>query len=192
VNGDGCSLRYTLEMRNNATGRALELLLTARVFADGTVSQSYLRERLVPLAASMSDREEIAPLTTPVALIEPLTMVVSVFPIDGELPTLVGATDRRRMLPVFRAMLPSSLGDDLTVEACRPELAFYGRQHRCVLRYLIETRRAGADTLESHIVYGKVGRDRCGANTVPILAALREHVALGDSGSRFNVPRAFG
>ena len=192
LNGDGCSLRYALEVRNNASGQVLELLLNARVFADLGICQSYLRDRLMPLAALMRGREEIALLTSPIALIEPLTMVVSVFPIDGELPTLVGATDRRRMLHMFGTMLPSALGGGLTVEDCQPELAFYGRQHRCVLRYQIQTRRAEAKTTESLIVFGKIARDDCGANTVPIVAALRERVLYGSNGNRFNVPYAFG
>ena len=69
LNGDGCSLRYALEVRNNASGQVLKLLLNARVFADPGICQSYLRERLMPLAALMRGREEIALLTSPIALI---------------------------------------------------------------------------------------------------------------------------
>ena len=133
----------------------------------------------MPLAALMRGREEIALLTSPIALIEPLTMVVSVFPIDGELPTLVGATDRRRMLHVFGTMLPSALGGGLTVEDCQPELAFYGRQHRCVLRYEVASQRANGAPSERQVVYGKISDDGTAALAGPVISALREKASGG-------------
>ena len=140
--GDCCVLRYKLEVVEKESGHRSKALVIGRVFRDREASARYLRDRLLPLAAEMRGREEVANLSTPVAALEPLNAVVYAFPIDGELPTLVGATDPRRILEILRVALPTFLGDRSTVEDCRVELAQYGRHHRCVLRYHVETRTA--------------------------------------------------
>jgi hypothetical protein len=87
--------------------------------------------------------------------------VVHPFPIDADLPTLVGATDRA----VAAEVIGNGWGD------CSVVLGHYGRRHRCVLRY------------EGHLdasrapVYGKVYADDRGASIGPVLAALAERAA---------------
>jgi hypothetical protein len=127
-----------------------------------------------------------------VALIPPLNMVVYAFPIDGQLPTLIAATHRQGVVELLRDLLPDTLNDGFVADACRVELAHYGRMHRCVLRYHVEGRVAGQAAPEQRVIYGKVTDDGSGALTGPIIASLRERVLDSTSPARFNIPRALG
>jgi thiamine kinase-like enzyme len=189
--GDCCIIRYQLEVKDSTHGQTLEPLVIGRVFPDQRTCAEYLRDRLAPLVEQMRGREEIAPFVTPVALIEPLNMVVYVFPIDGELPVLVEVTDRLRMREILGELLPDVLDNRLTIEDCQVELGHYGRQHRCVLRYHITGTAPGVDTPRHMLVYGKIAADGRGALAGPVIAALHERV-LDNGGSQFNIPRSFG
>jgi ABC-type multidrug transport system fused ATPase/permease subunit len=187
--GDSCVLRYELDIHNNASGEVLNSLLNARVFVDQAACESYLRDKLEPLAAQMRDRDEIAPFITPIAMLESLHLAVSVFPIDGELPMLVEATDRQRMLEIFQS-IPELAADGFAVEDCRVELGHYGRQHRCVLRYCLEGHLPDSDVVERRVVYGKVANDDRGALSNTTVEQLGEYLRNGDH--PFHIPRAFG
>ena len=188
---EGCALRYQLEVRDTASGQALPALVNARLFGDQLACAVYMRDRLAPLMALMHDREELRVFETPAALIEPLNMAVSVFPIDGELPTLVGATDRQRMLDVFREVLEAS-DDGFGPQACRVELAHYARRSRCVLRYLLDGTLPGGKAQQHRVVYGKVTVDGRGAIAAPAMVALRAWVLSNRSPYQFNIPRPLG
>ncbi|HET7080854.1 MAG TPA: ATP-binding cassette domain-containing protein, partial [Chloroflexia bacterium] len=190
--GESCVLRYSLEVRDSRSGDIFKPLIVARVFPTQAASTVYKRDRLDPLRALMRGREEIAPFAQPVALIRPLNMVVYVFPIDGQLPTLIGATDRERVVEILRETLPDALMGDFEVEDCRIEPGHYGRMHRCVFRYYVHGRRAGSDEPETQLVYGKVADDGSGALTGPVIAALRERVLDSSSPYHFNIPHALG
>ena len=138
--GGAAVVRYRLESEGDPPSAAL---VTGRLFADRDACARYVEERLAPLAEAARGREELDLFATPVGVVEPLCMALQVFPVDGELPTLVEATDRRRMLGVLGQALPAAGGDGLVAEDCRVELGHYGRQHRCVLRYHVDTRAAG-------------------------------------------------
>jgi thiamine kinase-like enzyme len=179
------------------SGLQFESLVIGRIFRNQLARARYVDEKLLPLAAQMRGRQEVAIFSTPVAAIEPLNAVAYVFPIDGELPTLVGATDRRRVVKILREALPAALGGQETVEDCRVELGQYGRQHRCVLRYHVQSRPVDRDAHTHRVVYGKVSANTRGALTGPVIAALRERVIDDGAHShggpyRFNVPRSFG
>lgn len=190
--GEGCCiLCYELEIRNNIGG-TLTSLVNARIFSSQTVCESYMHDRLAPLAALMVDRVEIAPFATPVAMLEPLNMVVSVFPIDDELPMLVGATDRQCMSKVFQAILPDVLADGLTIENCKIELHQYKHRRSCVLRYQVESRPPGADQTQLMVVYGKVANKRCGPVSVEAIETLRKQVLDSNWAHSFNIPRPLG
>jgi ABC-type multidrug transport system fused ATPase/permease subunit len=196
--GDGCVLRYELEVRDRATGRTLQPLVNARLFRSWTAGVAYVLERLAPLAAAMraDGREEVAPFARPAAILARHNLAVSVFPIDGELPALVDATDRRRMLGIFRETLPAALTDGFAVEDCRVELGHYGRRHRCVLRYQVVGRRPGAGTgagaTQPWLIYGKLAVDDRGALAGPVTAALRERLRERADGCPLTIPRALG
>jgi Phosphotransferase enzyme family len=188
--GDCCIIRYQLEVADSARGQTLTPLVIGRVFPDQRTSANYLRDRLAPLAEQMRGRDEIAPFVTPVALIEPLNVVVYVFPIDGELPMLVEVTDRQRLRAILGELLSDALNTRLTIQDCQVELGHYGRQHRCVLRYQITSTTPDDDTPQHMLVYGKIAADGRGALAGPVIAALHEQVL--SQGHQFNIPRSFG
>src|SRR5262249_38512123 len=80
--GDSCALRYQLEVRDAASGQTIKPLVVGRVFQSQLACAIYMRDRLAPLAALVRDREEFRPFATPVAILEPLSMVLHVYPID--------------------------------------------------------------------------------------------------------------
>jgi ABC-type multidrug transport system fused ATPase/permease subunit/thiamine kinase-like enzyme len=186
-----CALRYDLQLKDQSGGPPLKALVGARLFADQLACAVYLRDKLAPLVNLTRGRPEIAPFATPAAMIEPLNMVVYAFPIDGELPTLVGATDRRRMADILSETLPEALSGDLAIQDVRVVPANYARRHRCVLRYEITGTVAGKP-LGPRAVYGKVADDTQGAQIALVIAALRERVLAGPGADQFNLPRSLG
>ena len=190
--GTSCIVRYPLEVKDSASGQVIEPLVVGRVFRDQPTAAQYLRDKLAPLAERMRGRAEIAPFRTPVALIEPLNMVVYVFPIDGELPVLIDVTDPEKMRALLGEMLRENLDRSLTVQDCRVELGHYGRQHRCVLRYHLMTTTPGDASPAPMLVYGKIAADDRGALAGPVIDALHAQVLDKENGYQFNIPRSFG
>jgi hypothetical protein len=186
--GEGCLLRYRFRASHMTSGEVLEPPVMGRVFPNRSSCTAYMSEKLSPLAARMRGRPEVTALAAPAALIEPLNMVVHVWPIDGELPTLVDATDRRRMIEVFR----ETLGPELDVHDCQIELVSLRRRQRCVLRYTIAGTSAGRDEARSLTLYGKV--TGLGAETLDgrMVDALRDQIKRRPAPFRFTLPRSFG
>jgi aminoglycoside phosphotransferase len=91
---------------------------------------------------------------------------------------------------ILTATLPDALGGRFTIRDCQVDLAHYGRQHRCTLRYTLDGTDAGGAAARQ-VVYGKVAADGSGASSVPVIAALRERLADG-SANRVNIPRVLG
>ena len=189
--GDCCVLRYQLQVSDEANGQTLQPLVVGRVFQSQLDSALYLRDKLAPLAKLMHGRAEIAPFATPIAMIEPLNMAVSVFPIDGGLPTLIGATDTARMRDLFAETLPEALTDDFIPQDCAVIPVNYARRYRCVLRYEIAGVGRG-NKQQRRDVYGKVAADKQGALVGAAVAALRERVLDSRNAHQFNLPRALG
>src|SRR5262249_19730687 len=185
--GDFCGLRYEMEVRDRSSGKLIEPLVIGRVFQDQAACRGFMRDKLAPVAGRMRGRAELAPFATAAALIEPLNMVVHVFPIDGDLPILVEVTDRERVVDILRETLPDALEGRFVPHDCRVELAHYGRQHRCTLRYVLQD-AAGAQ----QVVYAKVAADGSGERTVPAIAALRERLGAADGAGAINIPRVLG
>ncbi|HEU5015824.1 MAG TPA: ATP-binding cassette domain-containing protein [Roseiflexaceae bacterium] len=189
--GDCCVLRYQIQAKASADGQVLQPLVVGRVFQNQLDCATYIRDKLMPLAMLMRGREEVAPFAMPIALIESLNMVVHVFPIDGELPTLIGATDRERMLEFFAETLPETLDDDFIPRACRIVPVNYARRYRCVLRYELEG--VGSDGQpQQRAVYGKVATGNQGAQTGQVIAALRKHILDRRHDHLFSIPRSLG
>lgn len=189
--GDSCVLRYQLQIKDSTTGQTFEPLIVGRMFQDQLACAVYMRDKLAPLATLTRGRAEFAPLTTPVAMIEPLNMVIYAFPLDGELPTLIGATDRRRVIELLSETLPEVLAGKLSIQDVHMVPVNYARRYRCVLRYEIECLAPG-NKLQRREVYGKIATDSQGALIAPVIAALRERV-LGRGGAfQFNIPRSLG
>jgi hypothetical protein len=177
---EGCILRYELEIRgdNGSCGR---YIVGARLFPDRSTSARFFGARLLPLAQLARGRAELAPFMTPICELQPLPMVAYAFPIDPELPTLVGATDPERVRGLFRFHVEPS-GYSVPADSCRVELVHYPRRARCVLRYELEGRlRSGMQARRT--VYGRVMAES--PSTGVAAAALAE---LGRR-ARFRVPR---
>gem|GEM_PF-4025 len=189
--GDYCALRYQLEVADSAGGPRIRPLVSGRVFQSQLACAIYMRDRLSPLAALVHDRAEFQPFATPVALIEPLNMVVHVFPIDGDLPSLIGATDRQRMLELFAETLPDALDEQFTPQDCQIIPVNYARRQRCVLRYEIAGLTPGGQPARRD-VYGKVGNDNQGALIGPVISALQKYMAVNSSANQFSIPRSLG
>ncbi|HEU5098293.1 MAG TPA: phosphotransferase, partial [Roseiflexaceae bacterium] len=188
--GEGVAIRYEVVVRDRRSQATIEPLVVAMLFPNQLACALYMRDKLAPLVELTRGRPDLAPFATPAAMVEPLNMVVHVFPIDGELPALVPATDPGRMRDLFNETLPAALGKSLEVEKCDVELVDYARRYRAVLRYRIEGRRTGSNRIEQQVVYGKVFTSNIGALAGPVTAALRERAMNGDSAFRFNVPRS--
>ena len=189
--GAGCLVRYRIEVRQPDGGGVVPALVIGRLFAEPRSAHTYLESRLAPLAGGMDGRPEVAPFATPVAVLEPLAMAVSLFPIDGELPTLVGATDPTAMLEILGDALPDARGGSFTPTGCHVDRGHYGREHRCVLRYIVHGRGPAGEEAAPVTVYGKVAADRRGAVTAAAVPQLRARL-LGGGAPPFTVPRTFG
>jgi ABC-type multidrug transport system fused ATPase/permease subunit len=189
VPGEGCSVRYQVELRETATGRRFERLVGGRLFSDGDAATAFLRERLAPLVERAAGRTELEAFARPIARVAPLRLVLHAFPLDGDLPTLVDATDPAGMTARLGDSLHTPQGGRLVAERCAVELVQYARRDRCVLRF-----RVGGHLIRTHqqsdrVLYGKVygGSQGQGEQVGPVTATLREHV-LGGHGIRFAVP----
>jgi Phosphotransferase enzyme family len=191
IPGECCVLRYRFQARNTASGTVLEPIVTGRVFPSQSTCAAYMSDKLAPLAARMRSRPEVAAFAAPASTIDELNMVVHVWPVDGELPTLVDATDRGRMIDVFREELPNALEQPFVVDDCRIELVSYRRRRRCVLRYMISDKRAGGEVRDL-TVYGKVSASRNETLNSRILEALRDRIRETAALYRFTLPRSFG
>jgi ABC-type multidrug transport system fused ATPase/permease subunit len=189
--GEGVAIRYETKITDRGTGQTLTPIVVGMVFPSQLACALYMRDKLAPLVELMRGRPEIALFTTPAAIVEPLNMALHVFPIDGELPALVGATNPQHMRAILSETLPQAIDNTFAIEQCDVELVDYARRYRTVLRYHLQGRRPGG-RMDRQVVYGKVFTDNVGALAGPITAALREHVLHLRNDSTFTVPRVLG
>jgi hypothetical protein len=191
VPGVCCVIRYQIELRERGGDGSVPALINVRVHPSLETSGSYLDERLAPLAETARLRDDLVTFANPVARIDELRATASVFPIDGELPTLVAATDRAAMLDILRDALPVVVTSPFQPSSCHVELGHYGRQHRCVLKYNVEGTASDGQRGEGWVVYGKVAADGRGVLTGPIIDGLNERVLHGPE-PLFTIPSSFG
>jgi hypothetical protein len=189
VPGECAIIRYALVLRG-AGGATREALVSGRVFPGAAACEAYLSQRLLPLVGEVSGRDEVAPFDHPVGMIADLHLAVHAWPIDGDLPALIGATDSRRLTPILNQVLPALEGQPFAVGDCRAELVDYGRQHRATLRYHLTSAASDGAGPRELLVYGKITGDGSGAMAESISATLRARVAASTTGYRFSVPRA--
>jgi hypothetical protein len=183
----GCVVRYVLEVCHG-TGRPLgQALASACLFPSARSSRQHFESRLRPLAAAMRGRPDVAAFSAPAALLEPLAMAVTLFPIDADLPTLVAATDPTVMLEILRGALDRRTRPRLAQVSCRVDVAHYPRQHHCVLRYTLE----GEGDAPRATVFGKIAWDDRATLTAAALPELRERLNRVRT-RRFAVPRLLG
>ena len=178
VAGVGCTVRYVVAVRD-ASGASHTRLVSGQVFPDAASCRAYLHDALAPLVGRVAGRAETAPFPQPVGMIEAPAMAVFAFPIDGDLPALIEATEAGRMRGALRSLLPA-IGLQVPEQSdCRAELVDYGRQRRCTLRY----------HLGDVTVYGKLTGDGSGAMAGDISAALIDVGQRAPTGVAFRIPR---
>jgi len=187
VPGECCTVQYDVLARDPSSGVVLEPVVTGRVFPDRSACAEYMTRKLAPLVEGARGRPDLEMFTALARVIEPPEMLVHAWPIDGEMPTLVDATDPRRMLDVLHA----ALDGELAVDECRIERVSYRRRQRCVLRYTVSGRSARDGARRERVVYGKLTPYGAQALDGPALEALRDHVGAR-AGFRFTVPRSLG
>jgi hypothetical protein len=187
LGGDFCGLRYEMEVRDQMTGELSERLVIGRVFQDRDACAAFLRDKVAPIAAQVAGRAEFQPFVATAGLFEPLSLVVHTFPIDGDLPVLVDVTDPESALALLNETLPGAREGSITWRSCDVELAHYGRQHRCTLRYTLAGSGQGGTPI-TQVVYGKIAADGSGARTGPLISLLREQLGM----SQVNIPRILG
>jgi hypothetical protein len=186
-----CVLRYDVDIRERSGLRSLRTLINGRVHPSIDASSTYHDERLLPLAQGARSRDELAPFLDPVAQIDELGATASVFPVDGELPTLLAATDPEAMLEILREALSDAGARRFHPTRCDVQLGHYGRQHRCVLKYHLEGSPDRSEDRDFRLVYGKIAADGRGVLTAPVIQGLNERVLSGPE-PLFLIPATFG
>jgi len=189
---EGCTLRYEVIINDCQQDEVLTPLVLARIFPTLAAAEAYLHEKLQPLVVAMQGRPEIAPFAQPAALLPELNMVVHVFPLDGELPTLVSATDPAQMLHLFATALPVARDGQFTLETCQVALGHYGRRHRCVLRYVVDGHWVHNQLPGRQEVYAKVAADGRGELVDQALTLLRRRLREFNSTVNFAIPQTLG
>ena len=186
------NMQYKLKILDKEKDQTSTTLVNARLFQDVSSCKTYIDNTLRPIVDRMNDRPEIKPFTGPVAIVEHLHMALSVFPIDGMIPTLVEATDPDKIASILAKTLPEVLSNEFLIKDVHLELAHYGRFERCVLRYSIDGTHIATQTPRTVTVYGKVDAEGLGSLTISILDALRERLKEPEVPYRFRIPHALG
>src|SRR6185503_12746507 len=186
------NMQFKLEILDHTNNETLATLVNARLFRDAAACKTFLEQALMPVAARMDGRPEIKPFARPVAIVEHLNMSLSVYPIDGLIPTLVDATDPGKVASLLAETLPEVLSGKFSMQEVQQFLAHYGRYKRCVIRYSIDGVQTETQTPQQVTVYGKVDADGLGGVTVGIISALRERLSEPDLLYRFRIPRSLG
>ncbi len=187
-----CNLQYNLKLLNTITNKTMRTLVNARLFNDLVSCKAYYQKTLIPLSFGMSGRPEMKPFAKPVAIIEPLKMALSIFPLDGMLPSLISATDPRQLSIIFNRTLPEAIAGKIQIHDVHLDLAHYGRYQRCVLRYGMDGEQIDTGLPRHLVVYGKVDIDRQGELTVQTIDNLRKKLRDPNLPDHFRVPISYG
>lgn len=186
------NMQFKLTILDRNSDETISTLVNARLFQDLSACQAYLEQTLVPIAARMDGRPETRPFARPVTIIEHLRMILSIFPIDGLIPTLVDTTNPKTVASILAETLPDALSGKFMIKDVNLLPAYYGRYKRCVLRYSVDGIQTETQTPQNLTVYGKVDADGSGALTVSLLSALSETLQKPNIPYRFRIPRSLG
>jgi len=186
--GEGCTVQYQCRVKDAADGELYDPIVVGRVFRARGAAATYMRRKLAPLAEKVRHRADLALFANPAAVIEPLNMVLHLWPLDGELPSLVDATDPRLMTGV----LAKALGSWLAPGACRVERVSYRRRSRCVLRYTLTGRAPVGGEPPRLVLYGKLTPRGDEQHYGDTLAQLRAYFEARPDAQRIQIPRSYG
>lgn len=177
IAGDICWLQYPLQVRTTAN-LSRDVLVIGALFAEPARAAEWERRALFPLAAWWSP--PLRPVPRPTATLAELGMAVSVFPVNGSLPSIVDATNPQTMTRMFSSLIGDGNGPQVT----SVELVLFRRSRGCVLRYSLASR-------DQPTVYGKVGYGAAGSVVHDGLEALAQH-PLSHPGRSVFFPRVIG
>jgi hypothetical protein len=186
--GEGCTIQYDCRVKDAADSELYDPIVVGRVFRDRASAATYMRRKLAPLVERVRHRADLATFAKPAAVIEPLNMVLHVWPLDGEMPSLVDATDPRHMT----GLLAKALGNWLAPTSCRVERVSYRRRSRCVLRYTLTGRAPAGGEPPRLVLYGKLTPRGDAAVYGEGLSELRAHFEGKRDGDAIHIPRSFG
>ncbi|MGZ4718940.1 ABC transporter transmembrane domain-containing protein [Oryzihumus sp.] len=187
----GATVRYRVGLRHVASGHTVETLVGGRVFAAPELAQRW-HAATVPLVEQAAGHQDLAPFARPAALVPELSLVLHAFPVDPDLPGLVGATDVARLTRALEPGLAASL-DGLGLEGCRTGVVQYARRGHAVLRHELVWRIGPTRRTVKQVVYGRVDADDRGRLVGRVATALRGHLeAAGEAAHPFLVPRLQG
>jgi hypothetical protein len=186
VPGECAIVRYAAAGSLDPRESSLPAIVSVRVFPSSELAGSYLASPLQGLAARAAARRPLPPCSM-AALLPEIAGTASVFPVDGDLPTLVDATDCLTAMRVLDERLNEAGRSVPGTRWCEVGLEHYGRRHRCVLRYDLSLSRSTSEPVGT--VYGKVACDDRGETADATLDALRGVPGL----ERYvRVPRTIG
>jgi hypothetical protein len=168
VPGECAIIRYSAMGSLDPGEPSLPAIVSARIFPSSELAESHLTST-EGLAAKAASRR-LAPSFSAAALLPQLAGTASVFPVDGDLPTLVDATDGLTAMRVLADAFKDA-GRSVPGTRCEVGLEHYGRRHRCVLRYDLSLNGSTSEPIAS--VYGKVACDDRGETASATLEALR-------------------
>lgn len=186
------NMQYKLTLLDKSNSQEVNTMVNARLFHDLDECKTYLNGTLMPIAARMEGRPEIEPFARPAAMLEDLKMTLSVFPIDGLIPTLVEATDPLKITSILTEVLPEAASGKFLIQEVHLLPAHYGRFARCVLRYSVDGLQTEVQTTQNVIVYGKIDADGLGGQNVPVISALAEYMDKSEVPYRFRIPGSLG
>jgi len=185
-----CLLQYALKIKEGDL--RYKLVVNARVFRYRAHSDAYFQEKLIPLLEKTRGRPELQHVLTPAAALDELPIAVSVFPIDGQLPTLIGSTNLPEMALLVGAINPGLFGKGYTLRGMRIELAHYGRYERCVLRYWLDGENKRTGDVQTRLAYGKVAGGDSHQLTQAVTDALKDWIKKSGQPDLFRVPEIYG
>jgi phosphotransferase family enzyme len=169
VPGESAIVRYAAAGSLDPGEPSLPAIVSVRVFPSSELAGSHLASPLEGLAARAAARRRRAPSSSVAALLPQLAGTASVFPVDGDLPTLVDATDGLTAMSVLGDAFKET-GRSVPGTRCEVGLEHYGRRHRCVLRYDLSLNGSASEPVAT--VYGKVACDDRGEAASATLEAL--------------------
>ena len=185
-----CLLQYALKMREGE--RRYKLVVNARLFKDHARAEAYFQDRLAPLVKRTQGRPEFRSVLAPAAVLAELPIAVSIFPIDGQLPTLVKATDLPEMAGLVGAIETGLFDRGFVLRGMRIELAHYGRYERCVLRYWLDGENERTGEAQTRLAYGKVDGGNSHQLTRAATQALKDWILKSGNSHLFRVPEIYG
>lgn len=182
--GEACVVRYFLTIAD-ADGSTCQALVSAQAYATREACEAALRDKIAPLALQAAGHPAVRVFEQTVGMIGDGALALFAYPIDGDLPSLLTATDGPAMRSTLAQLLPS-IGVQVQSDGdCSAELVDYGRQRRCTLRYHV----GGTSEPGGTVVYGKLTGDGSGALARDISEGLRAVGQRAPTGEAFRVPR---